>query len=136
MSRPAIDRGFLGTFVDAVREQDRRRLCGNESEQSHGRPSTYRCRQPAFARKEPFHIPVPVRPDTRYVGIDVSKAKLDVCLSPSGQTACFTNDPAGISPLIQLLKVALIAGMRKLLAILNQMVKNNERWRVPMAQNP
>lgn len=33
-------------------------------------------------------------------------------------------------------KVALIAGMRKLLTILNQMVKNNEPWRVPTIQNP
>jgi transposase len=38
-----------------------------------------------------------------YVGIDVSKAKLDVCLLPSGQTAVFDNDPAGIRQLLALL---------------------------------
>jgi transposase len=39
-----------------------------------------------------------------YVGIDVSKAKLDVCLLPSGQTMVFDNDPAGIRPLVALLQ--------------------------------
>lgn len=38
------------------------------------------------------------------VGIDVSKAKLDVCLLPSGQTFVFDNTPAGIQPLITLLR--------------------------------
>jgi transposase len=33
-------------------------------------------------------------------------------------------------------KVAMIAAMRKLLTILNQMVKNNEHWRVASVQNP
>lgn len=39
-----------------------------------------------------------------YVGIDVAKAKLDVCLLPSGQTCVFDNDPAGIGQLIELLR--------------------------------
>lgn len=39
-----------------------------------------------------------------YVGIDVSKAKLDVCLLPSGQAACFDNDEAGIEVLVTLLR--------------------------------
>lgn len=39
-----------------------------------------------------------------YVGIDVSKAKLDVCLLPSGQTAVFDNNPAGIRQLVDLLR--------------------------------
>jgi transposase len=39
-----------------------------------------------------------------YVGIDVSKAKLDVCLSPSGQTSVFSNDVSGVSQLITLLR--------------------------------
>jgi transposase len=38
-----------------------------------------------------------------YVGIDVSKAKLDVCLLPSGQTAVFDNDAQGIRQLVKLL---------------------------------
>lgn len=41
--------------------------------------------------------------EAQYVGIDVSKARLDVCLSPAGKTAGFTNDPAGIAQLIALL---------------------------------
>jgi len=38
-----------------------------------------------------------------YVGIDVSKATLDVCLLPSGQTAAFDNDATGIRHLVDLL---------------------------------
>jgi transposase len=38
------------------------------------------------------------------VGIDVSKAKLDVCLLPSGLTCVFANDPAGIRQLVVLLQ--------------------------------
>jgi transposase len=39
-----------------------------------------------------------------YVGVDVSKAQLDVCLLPSGQTAVFSNDSAGVRQLIALLQ--------------------------------
>lgn len=39
-----------------------------------------------------------------YVGIDVSKAKLDACLLPLGQTFVFDNDDEGIRQLIALLK--------------------------------
>jgi transposase len=39
-----------------------------------------------------------------YVGIDVSKAKLDVCLLPSGQTFVFDNNAAGIRQLVALLQ--------------------------------
>jgi transposase len=38
-----------------------------------------------------------------YVGIDVSKAKLDVCLLPSEQTFVFDNNDVGIVQLIELL---------------------------------
>jgi transposase len=46
-------------------------------------------------------VPVDVQPI--YVGIDVSKAKLDVCLLPSGQTLVVTNDAAGVRQLRDLL---------------------------------
>jgi transposase len=39
-----------------------------------------------------------------HVGIDVAKAKLDVCLLPTGQTLCVSNDDDGISKIIALLK--------------------------------
>jgi len=39
-----------------------------------------------------------------HVGIDVSKAKLDVCLLPSGHAAVFDNDSAGIAQLVDLLR--------------------------------
>ena len=35
-----------------------------------------------------------------FVGIDVSKARLDVALRPSGQTWSVTNDEAGIAELV------------------------------------
>jgi transposase len=41
--------------------------------------------------------------DSVFVGIDVSKARLDVCLLPSGQTAAFDNDARGIARLVELL---------------------------------
>jgi transposase len=39
-----------------------------------------------------------------HVGIDVAKAKLDVCLLPSGKSFVFDNDPSGIAHLIDLLR--------------------------------
>jgi transposase len=39
-----------------------------------------------------------------HVGIDVAKAKLDVCLLPTGQTLSVRNDDDGISKIIALLK--------------------------------
>jgi transposase len=39
-----------------------------------------------------------------YVGIDVAKAKLDVCLLPSGQSFIFDNNPAGVRQLLELLR--------------------------------
>jgi transposase len=39
-----------------------------------------------------------------YVGIDVSKAKLDICLLPSGQTLTVDNSTAGIRQLVDLLR--------------------------------
>lgn len=39
-----------------------------------------------------------------HVGIDVAKARLDVCLLPSGRGFAFDNDPAGIARLIELLR--------------------------------
>src|SRR4051812_9944306 len=39
-----------------------------------------------------------------HVGIDVAKAKLDVCLLPTGQTLCVSNNDDGISKIIALLR--------------------------------
>lgn len=39
-----------------------------------------------------------------HVGIDVAKAKLDVCLLPTSQTLCVGNDEQGISQIIALLR--------------------------------
>ena len=43
-------------------------------------------------------------PSAVHVGIDVAKAKLDVCLLPSGQTLSTSNDEQGIAQIIALLK--------------------------------
>lgn len=44
----------------------------------------------------------PPNPDdgARYLGIDVSKARLDACLLPDGETFSVPNDPAGIGELL------------------------------------
>jgi transposase len=47
--------------------------------------------------------PVVASVESVTVGIDVSKATLDVCLLPSGKTAVFDNDAAGIRQLVELL---------------------------------
>jgi transposase len=47
---------------------------------------------------------MPVSTSSVYVGIDVSKSKLDVCLLPSGQISSFENTSQGIQQLIQLLR--------------------------------
>jgi len=39
-----------------------------------------------------------------YVGIDVSKARLDVHIDPGGQTLSVDNTPAGIQSLLKTLK--------------------------------
>lgn len=39
-----------------------------------------------------------------FVGIDVSKAQLDVCVHPTGARNSFTNDPTGIGSLIEWLR--------------------------------
>ncbi len=41
---------------------------------------------------------------SRFVGIDVSKDKLDVCVLPGGELSEFTNDAAGIAKLVALLQ--------------------------------
>ncbi|HEY2749217.1 MAG TPA: hypothetical protein VGL86_31585, partial [Polyangia bacterium] len=50
-----------------------------------------------------------------FVGIDVSKAQLDVAIRPSGGKAK---------------KLALTACMRKLLTVLNAMARSNTPWRL------
>src|ERR1700716_2223959 len=38
---------------------------------------------------------------TRFVGIDVSKDRLDVCVRPEGETAMFVRDSEGIKALVE-----------------------------------
>ena len=88
-----------------------------------------------------------------FVGIDVAKAELVIAVRPSGECRTMANDAAGIQTLVmaalvgtrcnpvlrtfyrRLLaagkpkKVALTACMRKLLTILNAMVRTNTTWR-------
>ena len=48
--------------------------------------------------------PVPVSSPEVYVGVDVSKARLDVYIDPTGQTPSVDNTAAGIATLIRQLK--------------------------------
>jgi transposase len=44
---------------------------------------------------------VSLTPDEAHVGIDVSKARLDVCVIPEGSAFAVTNDQAGIAELLE-----------------------------------
>ena len=78
-----------------------------------------------------------------YVGVDVAKAHLDLAVQPTGETAPFTHDEAGLTTLIAYLRPraptlivleatggyeADVAAMRKLLTILNAIVKTQRPW--------
>ena len=94
-----------------------------------------------------------------YVGIDVAKAKVDVAVRPTGERWEVPRDEAGIPQLVSEMKtlgpslvlleatgglelplvaalaagkpkkLALVACMRKLLVILNAMLKQRSSWR-------
>lgn len=42
--------------------------------------------------------------EDRYVGIDVSKERLDVAFRPAGGHRCFANDPTGVEDLVSVLQ--------------------------------
>jgi transposase len=52
----------------------------------------------------PVQDPVPVQ--AVYVGVDVAKDKLDLARSDDPQVRCFSNDPAGITQIVELLTSA------------------------------
>ena len=59
-----------------------------------------------------------------FVGIDISKATLDVAILPGDQPWSLANDEQGLQPS----KVALVGAMRKLLTILNAIARDGEPW--------
>src|SRR5690348_7019435 len=83
--RPTPDRTLPGAAVsaDAGREQGRRRPCGTSPDSRRGGDiaSPHPRGRDASMAHEPLHV-----------GIDVSKARLDVHLSPSGERLAFDND--------------------------------------------
>ena len=101
MSRPTSDRLTPGTPSDAAEKRDRRRPRGT-SPNSRQSGATKTSSASSHSRGRDISRSVPVEPVD--VGIDVSKAKLDICLLPSGQTFVFDNDPAGIRQLVALLQ--------------------------------
>ena len=91
--------------------------------------------------------------EPRYVGIDVSKAQVDVAFRPTGQRWVVSYDETGIGELVSHMealgptmvaleatgglelpgegkrkKLALVACMRKLLVILNSVLKHRSSW--------
>ena len=72
--------------------------------------------------------------DAIVIGIDVSKDKLDVHVLPAAQAFTVARNGAGIEELAARLAalapavVALIATARKLLTILNAIIRDNRPW--------
>jgi transposase len=101
--RPKADRPALGTF-DAVGEQDRvrpRTLNPNSRQNRSARkPASSHSQGRVRVLMETSVSPSVAAPQT-FVGIDVSKAKLDVCCLPGGERRQFDNDPEGRKQLVE-----------------------------------
>ena len=78
-------------------------------------------------------------------GADIALAidAMDILYAGAVTAFCIVSNDRDFVPLALRLraagkpfKVAMVAAMRKLLTILNQMVKHNEPWRVASVQNP
>jgi transposase len=100
--RPSGDRLRLGAF-DAVAKQDPVRPCLSS-------PNSRRSRRPS--RSPSSHSQVReenvseqcLAEASGFIGIDVSKEKLDVCILPGGELHDFENNSSGIDKLLTLLK--------------------------------
>src|SRR5665213_922786 len=107
--RPPTDRTALGT-PDAVGELDRRRSRGispnrrQSAAASPGFVSSHRQGRDQSMNDSHTSAGAPLPTPEVYVGIDVSKARLDVYVDPTGQTLALANTPAGIAKLVDLLK--------------------------------
>lgn len=107
--RSCGDRSCPGVF-DAVTEQDPTRprsLSPNSRQSRRGReklpptPSSHPQDRELNVSKSTKVSPE-VAPPSTFVGIDVSKEKLDACVLPGGELHVFTNDPAGHAKLVAL----------------------------------
>ena len=79
---------------------------------------------------QPLSTPVSV---PLFVGIDVSLDKLDLGRTDSDKLPSFPNDLDGIRRLVEHLRalapaLIVVAGMRKLIALLNAMLRNHLSW--------
>src|SRR5205807_5800122 len=101
--RPSGDRSCLGAF-DAVTERDpvRPRLSSPNSRRSC-RPSRPPSSHSQVREENMSEQQSPLEP-VRFVGVDVSKEKLDVCVLPGGELRDFSNDREGITNLVASLK--------------------------------
>ena len=115
--RPAADRGNLGDLVCAGVKPDRRRPARHlDGTGPNSRSSVARRRGSSHARGRdasmsaeptvPTVVPtvVPTSAVPVHVGIDVAKARLDVCLLPGEQTFGLDNSDDGIARLVALLQ--------------------------------
>ena len=105
--RSCGDRSCPGA-LDAVTEQDptRPRSFSPNSRQSRRRqkksspaPSSHP-QDRELNVSETTEVATEVVPPSKFVGIDVSKKKLDVCVMPGGQLHAFDNDAAGHAKLV------------------------------------
>jgi transposase len=79
-------------------------LTGQQLEQLPGSESPNHLQGRAQPEPIIFKEVVSLENSSIFVGIDVSKAQLDVSVGPTGERNSFTNDPAGISSLIEWLR--------------------------------
>ena len=106
--RSCGDRSCPGA-LDAVTEQDptRPRSLSPNSRQSRRRrkkfprtPSSHPQDRESNVSEPTTKIPTEVATPTVFVGIDVSKKKLDVCVMPGGELHAFDNDTTGHAELV------------------------------------
>ena len=67
--------------------------------------------------------------EARYVGVDVSKDRLDVHVLPDGAAFAVARDGKGLAELVERKMLVAIAAARKLLTILNAIVRDKQPWR-------
>ncbi len=99
--KPATDRAFLGA-PDAVTERDRRRSCelnpnSRQSRSAHPERTSSHPQDREMFMDCTSHA---------FVGIDVAKHSLDVCLLPTERTFAVPNDDAGFRRLVDQLPAA------------------------------
>src|SRR5712692_9873879 len=92
--QPEHDRPIRPRSTKTVAQRGRHARCWNEPEQSHGP------QEPALRKDGPDRR-CTMNESTVFVGIDVSKAQLDVAVRPAGTEFTMRNNEPGITTLVE-----------------------------------